>query len=178
MLRIAKSSIQGKGLFAECAVRARTKLGELTGERISTDEAHRRAKQRKRIAIVELNENEAIDASVRGGPFRFINHSCEANVFIRIAHGRVEFYAKRNIPRPFSGRHRCVGHSRVDQRRICFNTISAEKKFRFLWNDLTQICKKNFVFCRTELVRLSFCRRLERPPFGARQTTTLLPIRG
>jgi uncharacterized protein len=97
MLRIAKSSIQGKGLFADSEVRARTKLGELRGERISTDEARRRAKRRKRIAIVELNENEAIDASVGGGPFRFINHSCQPNVFIRIAYGRVEFYAKTNI---------------------------------------------------------------------------------
>jgi uncharacterized protein len=97
MLRIAKSSIQGKGLFAAGPVRARTKLGELTGESISVEEARRRAKRRKRIAIVELNENEAIDADVDGGPFRYINHSCEPNVFIRIAFNRVEFYAKRDI---------------------------------------------------------------------------------
>jgi SET domain-containing protein len=97
MLLIGKSSIHGKGLFTDSSVRARTKLGELTGEHISTREARRRAKRRKRIAIVELSFREAIDGSVGGGPFQYVNHSCDPNVFIRIAYGRVEFYAKRDI---------------------------------------------------------------------------------
>jgi SET domain-containing protein len=97
MLLIGKSSIQGKGLFTDSPIRSRTKLGEFTGEPISTREARRRAKRRKRIAIVEISLKEAIDGSVKGGPFQFINHSCDPNVFIRIAYGRVEFYAKRNI---------------------------------------------------------------------------------
>ena len=97
MLLIGKSSIQGKGLFTDLSVRARTKLGEFTGERISIREARRRAKRRKRIANLELSLKEAIDGSVNGGLFQFINHSCDPNVFIRIAYGRVEFYAKRNI---------------------------------------------------------------------------------
>ena len=97
MLLIKKSSINGKGLFTDSAVRAKTKLGEFTGERVSTREARRRAEGRKRIAIVEIDETEAIDGSAGGGPFQFINHSCESNVFIRIAYGRVEFYAKMNI---------------------------------------------------------------------------------
>jgi uncharacterized protein len=95
--RIAQSGIQGKGLFADTPVRAREKLGEFTGERISTREAAKRARGAKRIAIVDVTEREAIDGSVRGGPFQFLNHSCEANVFIRIAYGRIEFYALRNI---------------------------------------------------------------------------------
>ena len=59
--------------------------------------ARRRAKRRKRITIVEISLKEAIDESVKGGLFQFINHSCDPNVFIRIAYSRVEFYAKRNI---------------------------------------------------------------------------------
>ena len=78
-------------------MRARKKLGEFTGERISTQEAARRAQGARRIAIVDVTEREAIDGSVGGGPFQFLNHSCEANVFIRIAYGRIEFYALRNI---------------------------------------------------------------------------------
>ena len=97
MLVIRKSSIQGQGLFTDCAIRARTKVGEFTGELISTREGRRRAKQQKRIAIVELDDKHAIDGHVGGGPFRFINHSCNANVFIRVAYSRVEFYAKTNI---------------------------------------------------------------------------------
>jgi SET domain-containing protein len=97
MLRIAKSSIQGKGLFTKVALRARQKIGEFTGERISLREARKRAKGAKRIAIVEVSDTVALDGTRRGGPFSFINHSCESNVFIRIAYGRAEFYARKNI---------------------------------------------------------------------------------
>lgn len=96
-LRVAKSLIQGKGLFTGTPIRARRKLGEFTGERISTQEAAKRARGARRIAIVDVSEREAIDGSVRGGPFQFLNHSCDSNVFIRIAYGRIEFYALRNI---------------------------------------------------------------------------------
>jgi uncharacterized protein len=97
MLRIAKSSIQGKGLFTNVALRARQKIGEFTGERISLREARKRAKGAKRIAIVEVSDTVALDGTRRGGPFSFINHSCDSNVFIRIAFGRAEFYARKNI---------------------------------------------------------------------------------
>jgi SET domain-containing protein len=97
MLRIAKSSIQGKGLFTNVALHARQKIGEFTGERISLREARKRAKGAKRIAIVEVSDTVALDGTRRGGPFSFINHSCDSNVFIRIAYGRAEFYARKNI---------------------------------------------------------------------------------
>ena len=97
MFRVAKSAIQGMGLFTDLPIRARVKLGEFTGERISTREAARRARGAKRIAIVDVSSRTAIDGSVRGGPFQFLNHSCDSNVFIRIAYGRVEFYARRDI---------------------------------------------------------------------------------
>lgn len=97
MLVIRRSKIEGKGLFTDAPIRARAKVGEYTGERISVREARRRAKTREHIAIVELDHKAAIDESVGGGPFQFINHSCNPNVFIRIAYNRVEFYAKRNI---------------------------------------------------------------------------------
>jgi SET domain-containing protein len=98
VLIIQKSVIQGKGVFTDSAVRARTKLGEFTGEPISVREARSRAKRRKQIAIVEIDQWHAIDGHVGGGPFRFINHSCEPNVFVRVAYGRMEFYAKIDIP--------------------------------------------------------------------------------
>src|SRR5215472_5816901 len=97
MLRTGKSSIDGTGLFATASIRARKKLGECTGERISLREARRRVKGLKKIAIVEMDKG-AVDESGRGGgPFRYINHSCDPNSYIRIAYNRVEFYTRRAI---------------------------------------------------------------------------------
>jgi uncharacterized protein len=97
MLLISRSAIQGKGLFTDLPIRARTKLGEFDGECISVREARKRAHGSRRIVIVELSTTRAIDGSVGGGPFQFVNHSCDANLFLRIAYGRAEFYARRNI---------------------------------------------------------------------------------
>jgi SET domain-containing protein len=44
-----------------------------------------------------LSDTEAIDGSVNGGPFQYINHSCTPNVFTRIAYGRAEFYTMRSV---------------------------------------------------------------------------------
>ncbi len=96
-LVVRKSAIQGSGLFTDAAIKARSKLGEFTGERISVREARRRAKGAKRISIVELSSTQAVDGGVGGGPFQFVNHSCEPSTFIRIAYGRIEFYALRDL---------------------------------------------------------------------------------
>lgn len=97
MLLIRRSKIQGKGLFTDAPIASRKKIGEFTGERVSVREARRRARHAKRIAIVEMNSTRAIDGSVGGGPFSFVNHSCDPNLFIRIAYGRIEFYTLRSI---------------------------------------------------------------------------------
>jgi SET domain-containing protein len=97
MLSIRNSFIQGKGLFADRPIPKRKKLGEFTGELISVREARRRAKQATRIVIVEMSETRAVDGSVNGGPFQFVNHSCDPNLYIRIAYGRIEFYTKKRI---------------------------------------------------------------------------------
>lgn len=97
MFDIRRSAIDGKGIFARATIRARRKFGELDGERISLREARRRAALRRRIAIVELPKGGAIDASVGGNEFRYINHSCTPNAYMRIFGSRVEFYALRTI---------------------------------------------------------------------------------
>lgn len=97
MLLIANSRIQGKGLFTDSPIPARRKIGEFTGERISLREARARARGAKRIAIVEISSTRAIDGSVDGGPFQFVNHSCDPNVFMRVAYGRAEFYSRRPV---------------------------------------------------------------------------------
>jgi len=97
-LTVGPSRISGRGLFAGCAIRARAKIGEFEGEVIPIREARRRAKGRKVVAIVEL-ENRAIDATATRRGFRFINHSCAPNTFTRLTDQRAEFYALRNIRR-------------------------------------------------------------------------------
>ena len=95
--QVRRSRIQGRGLFALTALPARRKIGELGGERISLREARRRASDTDCIAIVEFNDGTALDASRDGGDFRYVNHSCEPNTFMRLYKGRVEFYALRRV---------------------------------------------------------------------------------
>jgi uncharacterized protein len=95
--KVRKSNIDGRGLFSLSRIPARRKIGELAGESISQAEARRRAKSTARIAIVELGNGRAIDASREGNDFRFINHSCTPNTFMRIFRGHVEFYALKEI---------------------------------------------------------------------------------
>jgi len=97
MFVVRKSNIEGKGLFTSLPIAARRKLGELTGERISLREARRRVRNLKHIAIVEMNESAIDESGPGGGPFRYINHSCSPNSYIRIAYQRVEFYSLRKI---------------------------------------------------------------------------------
>ena len=91
------SRIDGIGAFADEAIPARRKIGEIRGEPLSVREARRRARGQQRIMIVELSERRAIDASGSTDPLRYTNHSCRPNAVLRIRQGRVEFYAMRDI---------------------------------------------------------------------------------
>lgn len=95
-LYVARSALVGKGLFAGVRIPARAKIGEFEGEAIGLREARRRARGRSIVAIVEL-ERHAIDATDTGRGFRFINHSCAPNTYIRCTPARAEFYALRGI---------------------------------------------------------------------------------
>jgi SET domain-containing protein len=94
---VKRSRIHGRGLFARSRIPARRKVGELGGEAISQAEARRRAKRAHSIKIVELGDGTAIDASVGGNHFKYVNHSCSPNAYMRIAYGRLEFYSLREI---------------------------------------------------------------------------------
>jgi SET domain-containing protein len=95
-LRVGRSRITGRGLFAGTVIPARAKIGEFEGEVIPIAEARRRAAGKRIVAIVEL-QKWAIDASVTRRGFRYINHSCEPNTFTRLTRDRAEFYALRRI---------------------------------------------------------------------------------
>ena len=96
-VRVARSRIDGFGVFAREPVPARRKIGEIRGESISLAEARRRAAGLERIMIVEISSRKAIDASRSLDPMRFTNHSCAPNARLMIRAGRIEFYSLREI---------------------------------------------------------------------------------
>jgi SET domain-containing protein len=96
-VRVARSRIDGFGVFAAEAIPPRRKIGEIRGESIPVAEARRRAAQQQRIMIVEISARRAIDASHSSDPMRFTNHSCAPNARLAIRDGRIEFYALRDI---------------------------------------------------------------------------------
>jgi SET domain-containing protein len=96
-VRVARSRIDGFGVYAAEPVPARRKIGEIRGESITVAEARRRAEGQQRIMIVEISTRRAIDASKSRDPMRFTNHSCAPNARLMIRDGRIEFYSVREI---------------------------------------------------------------------------------
>ena len=95
-VEVKPSPIDGKGVFACDELPARRKIGELTGTLITQAEARRRAKHKRRIAIVEFEDGIALDAT-KDKCFRYVNHSCGPNTYLRRIGHRVEFYTLRAI---------------------------------------------------------------------------------
>ena len=97
LLEVKPSNIDGKGAFATASIPARKKIGNLGGEVISLREARKRAAQTKRVAMVEFGDGRALDASINPNELRYVNHSCQPNTYMRVAHSKVEFYSLRQI---------------------------------------------------------------------------------
>jgi SET domain-containing protein len=96
-VKVARSRIDGFGVFAAEPIPPRLKIGEIRGESITVAEARRRAAAQQRIMIVEISTRRAIDASRSNDPMRFTNHCCQPNARLAIRDGRIEFYALRAI---------------------------------------------------------------------------------
>jgi uncharacterized protein len=92
-LRAAPSLIDGTGVFALEPIPARRKLGEMTGEVVTWRVGRERAKLYERIAMVEFEDGYSLDAT-HDKLLRFVNHSCDANCYIRRIGHRVEFYTR------------------------------------------------------------------------------------
>ena len=96
-VEVRASAIDGQGVFAAEPIAPRRKIGEIRGESISVAEARIRATRHKRVMIVEISEERAIDFRRSTDPMRYTNHSCRPNARLDIRQGRVEFYALRDI---------------------------------------------------------------------------------
>jgi len=99
-ITVKKSKIAGTGAYAAVAIPAKRKIGNMEGEIISYREAQKRVKKQPGnvLFMVEFdNDPIALDASVNSNELRFINHSCDPNVFMRRAYQKVEYYTLRPI---------------------------------------------------------------------------------
>jgi uncharacterized protein len=96
-VKVDKSKIHGKGLYALKQIPAKRKIGSLAGYVISKKAAREKAKHNETISIVELWNGKALDASTDSNELRCINHSCQPNTYMRTFGNHVEFYALRLI---------------------------------------------------------------------------------
>lgn len=92
----ARSALHGRGLFARQTLPGRRKLGELSGELVALPRAWNTAAARSRIYLVQVSARRALDCS-RGNDFRYLNHSCAPNCYLRVSRLRVEVYTLRPI---------------------------------------------------------------------------------
>lgn len=72
------------------------KLGELSGELCRLPGARREMQRRGVIHLVEFDDRWALDCS-QGNHFRHLNHSCQANCYLRLIGRRVEVYSRGAI---------------------------------------------------------------------------------
>lgn len=100
-VRVGLSPIDGQGAFAEQAIPAKAKIGEIRGEFVAMADARARAKAAERasgrIFMIAVSDKRAVDATHSVDPLRFANHSCSPNMVLKVQQGRVAFYAIRNI---------------------------------------------------------------------------------
>jgi len=88
---IRGSSIHGWGLFAEHAFEASEVVAEYVGEYITNAMCEKREKMYREMRIQDyqfrVSEDLVIDATLKGGYARYINHSCEPNCVAKIICG-------------------------------------------------------------------------------------------
>ena len=96
-IEVKESRIDGKGCFATVKFRARRKVAELTGERVSRVEAARRMRGKRRLHICAIDSYWGVDSSRGGNGTQYVNHSCEPNCFMRVTGGHIIIYALRDI---------------------------------------------------------------------------------
>lgn len=90
---VRNSPIHGRGVFAVNTIAKGARILEYTGERMSHAEADRRYgdlhEGSSHTMLFAATDKVVIDATKRGGPARWINHSCAPNCEANEEDGRV-----------------------------------------------------------------------------------------
>uniref|UniRef100_A0A8C8CWX8 Histone-lysine N-methyltransferase 2C n=1 Tax=Oncorhynchus tshawytscha TaxID=74940 RepID=A0A8C8CWX8_ONCTS len=80
---LARSRIQGLGLYATRDIESHTMVIEYIGTLIRNEVANRMEKmyesQNRGVYMFRLDSEHVVDATITGGPARYINHSCAPN---------------------------------------------------------------------------------------------------
>lgn len=95
-VRVGRSCIDGKGVFAAQPIKKGTRILEYTGEKISRQEATERVAQGN-VYVFFLDPQYDIDGNTPKNRARYINHSCDPNCESDIIAGRIWIIALRDI---------------------------------------------------------------------------------
>jgi SET domain-containing protein len=100
-VRVGRSRIEGKGVFAKRKIPKGTRIIEYQGKRrlVADFLGSGKAADHGRVFAIALNDKTVIDPTVRGNDARFINHSCEPNCEAYVFDRRLYIYAMRDIAR-------------------------------------------------------------------------------
>jgi SET domain-containing protein len=101
MLRVRRSRLHGRGVFARRPIRKGTRVLEYLGDRISHRDADERygykSADDNHTFLFIVNRSVVIDGGANGNDARFINHSCDPNCESLIDARRVFIEAVRTI---------------------------------------------------------------------------------
>jgi SET domain-containing protein len=101
LYEVRRSPVHGNGVFAMRPIEAGARIIEYRGERISWDQATRRAEERggpvNHTFYFSLADGRIIDGGKRGNDARWINHACEPNCEAYEEDGRVYIHAMHDI---------------------------------------------------------------------------------
>lgn len=93
-IKISKN--KGRGVFAKKKIKAKTIIGEYTGERVEI-EKYDLEQDKQGLYLMFLNDKYAIYPDLSTEDIHLINHSCEPNCWILNAKSKVYFFALRDI---------------------------------------------------------------------------------
>ncbi len=93
---VRPSRIHGRGLFAATDLPRRRKLGEVNGDLVILPQARTTVELLRKIYLVEVSRRYAVDCS-NGNCFKYLNHNCRPNCYLRISRRRVEVYTLEPI---------------------------------------------------------------------------------
>jgi SET domain-containing protein len=102
-LRVGRSAIHRRGVFALEPIPRSRKVIEYTGERLTWQQTVRLLRKLWRLGrptniyLFRVNRRWIINGAVGGNGSQFINHCCDPNLGLRRIRGHLVFFSRRRI---------------------------------------------------------------------------------